>query len=447
MGRERILANGPSSESFSLLSPYRNKRNPLRIRHMRQFARDIWGLLRGCVSPLSKPRKAKRLQRRQLELETLEDRSVPAASSTISGVAFVDLNHNGIREPAKEAVLPGAPIHLTGVVNGTININATTKTDASGTFRFLNVPQGTVYHLTGGPSTALLGGSSRTGTVPLGGLPVQNQNIGFQGLTVSALSMRRFLSNFQGGDVFPVPGTGSAKALPRSNEAPNVTTAIQNFSVAKNAADSVFDLTGNFSDIDFTNTNLADSRIRFNTTMGPIEIELFDKQAPKTVANFFNYITSGRYDGTIFHRHATTTVGSLVQDFVLQGGGYTFDPTDPMRLTHIVEDATIQNEFSLLRPNTVGTIAMAKKDGLPNSAQSEFFFNLKNNSSPLNTQNGGFTVFGKIVTPDTNKLGSTVKKITALPVKGGATADVFKELPLVNYPVKTNFPTDRKSVV
>jgi cyclophilin family peptidyl-prolyl cis-trans isomerase len=131
------------------------------------------------------------------------------------------------------------------------------------------------------------------------------------------------------------------------------------------------------------------------TEPAKIAIELFDDKAPVTVANFLHYLnnknTAADYDGVFFHR--------LVQGFVLQGGG--FNATD--QNTHIATFATVHNEFDANDPersNIIQTVAMAKvaaeQGGGPHSATSEFFVNLADNSSNLNAQNGGFTVFGRV---------------------------------------------------
>ncbi|MGD8843244.1 MAG: choice-of-anchor D domain-containing protein [Gammaproteobacteria bacterium] len=133
-------------------------------------------------------------------------------------------------------------------------------------------------------------------------------------------------------------------------------------------------------------------------------IELFDTPitgrtaAPVTVANFLNYIDDGsgnrRYDGSFVHRSAP--------GFVVQGGGFTFDPALgdfglPASTPHIQTDAPIVNEFDASRSNLRGTIAMAKLANDPDSATSEWFFNLIDNSGNLDSQNGGFTVFGQVL--------------------------------------------------
>lgn len=124
--------------------------------------------------------------------------------------------------------------------------------------------------------------------------------------------------------------------------------------------------------------------VRFQTNYGIFDIEMYDQVAPGTVENFLQYVRDGAYDRTFFHR--------LVSDFVLQGGGFKFD--DDSGLSSVTTRPPIQNEFQ--RSNLEMTVAMAKVGGDPNSATSQFFFNLKDNPD-LNSQNGGFTVFGKVV--------------------------------------------------
>src|SRR5947207_8234385 len=138
-------------------------------------------------------------------------------------------------------------------------------------------------------------------------------------------------------------------------------------------APDVIDLSQSF------NTTTNPTRIAFGFDLGRVVVELFDTAAPRTVANFLNYSRTDRYDATVIHRSAI--LGAPTFDpFVVQGGGYRESD-----LTHIAQDAPVINEF---RPNTVqrGTIAMAKLGSNPNSATSEWFFNLRNNSDILDNQ-------------------------------------------------------------
>ena len=163
-------------------------------------------------------------------------------------------------------------------------------------------------------------------------------------------------------------------------------------------------------------TALFCQTVRFSTTQGDIDVQLLPDTAPQTVANFLKYMNRGAFNGTIIHRS--------VPDFVIQGGGYKVEGN---RLVHITEDAPVQNEFRL--SNTRGTIAMAKVADKPNSATSEWFFNLKDNGSNLDSQNGGFTVFGRI----TNDAGlAVIDKIATLPRSGNpADAPIQPDLKFV----------------
>lgn len=132
-----------------------------------------------------------------------------------------------------------------------------------------------------------------------------------------------------------------------------------------------------------------------NTTglqAGVIELELFNDVAPLTVQTFLNYVVKHAYDGTFFHRSFDFGSGSGSGIDIIQGGGFS---TSDIR-THIPTDLEVHNEFGL--PNSAGTIAMAKTALSPNTATSEWFFNVTDNTDILGSaNNGGFTVFGKVV--------------------------------------------------
>lgn len=219
--------------------------------------------------------------------------------------------------------------------------------------------------------------------------------------------------------------------------APTVKTALSPVSLTAGSSTSV-DLAGTFDDADMTNT-----RVRFDTSAGPVNVELFDRQAPKTVTNFLNYVGDGDYADSIFHRSAKLTGGT---PFVLQGGGFTFEAGTTPTIAAVPQDPAVQNEFDATRSNLRGTIAMAKLGGQPDSATNQFFFNLGNNASILDGQNGGFTVFGKVVAAADQ---AVVDQLAAIPTQNqGAAADlpagqqgVFTEIPLTNY-TGTNFPSD-----
>lgn len=164
--------------------------------------------------------------------------------------------------------------------------------------------------------------------------------------------------------------------------------------------------------------------VRFTTTLGTIDVLLLSDEAPKTVQNFLGYVNRGDYDGTFIHRSVT--------DFVVQGGGFRYAGGGPAAIT---QQAPVVNEFQV--SNTRGTLAMAKLGGDPNSATSQWFFNLKDsNAANLDTQNGGFTVFGRVV--DGAGLGVMDAIAAQRVVDASATfGSPFNALPVVNYPTGT----------
>ena len=137
-----------------------------------------------------------------------------------------------------------------------------------------------------------------------------------------------------------------------------------------------------------TKTNLAIDpfniypKVKLETSMGVIVVELDRVKAPITVDNFLTYVVMGEYNNTIFHR--------VVEDFVVQGGGYDADFI-PIKLND-----NIFNESGNGLKNDVDTIAMAKENN-PHSANSQFFFNVIDNTNLNPGRQWGYAVFGAIV--------------------------------------------------
>jgi len=175
-------------------------------------------------------------------------------------------------------------------------------------------------------------------------------------------------------------------------------------------------------------------KVKFVTSQGEIILELYPDKAPKTVANFLQYVKEKHYDGTVFHR--------VINEFMIQGGGY--DSKFQERKTHAPVVHEGRQALLLGGPrNVTGTISMART-GDPQSATAQFFINVKDNPSldpviippgdpvPSIEFNGrtyknisraqleqaqqlfGYTVFGKVVSGM-----ETVEKIKQLPTGSG----------------------------
>jgi len=121
-------------------------------------------------------------------------------------------------------------------------------------------------------------------------------------------------------------------------------------------------------------------KVRLATSMGDIVIELDAQKAPKSVANFEQYVKEGHYNGTVFHR--------VIPNFMIQGGGMTAD----LRETPTHKPIPLESHNGLA--NVAGSVAMART-GDPNSATAQFFINVQDN--PFLDQGDGYAVFGHVV--------------------------------------------------
>ena len=162
--------------------------------------------------------------------------------------------------------------------------------------------------------------------------------------------------------------------------------------------------------------------VEIQTVVGNFEVNLYDNTTPATVTNFLIYVNNGAYTNSIIHRAAVPA------GFIVQGGGFTFGLAWPA--TAIAQNPSVVNEPEL--SNVRGTIAMAKLASDPNSATSQWFINLDDNSAggpSLDTQNGGFTVFGEVV-------GNGMDIVDAIDALQRFNFNgAFNELPLRSVPV------------
>ena len=190
------------------------------------------------------------------------------------------------------------------------------------------------------------------------------------------------------------------------------------------------------------NSNAPNTIVRFQiqrgaTALGVVDVELFDSDKPETVGNFLLYVRSGAYSNSFLHR--------CVPGFVVQGGGFSVaDPRSTNRFSTFEElpnYGRLTNEYFVgpQQGNTFGTLAMAKVGGDPNSATSQWFFNLANNPN-LDAQNGGFTVFGRVLASTNLAEGTNVLRhfntlstnagVVNLANLLGSAYSVFSDLPV-----------------
>jgi peptidyl-prolyl cis-trans isomerase A (cyclophilin A) len=177
----------------------------------------------------------------------------------------------------------------------------------------------------------------------------------------------------------------------------------------------------------FLANNRAATIATIKTSVGAIELELYDEDKPITVSNFIKYAQSGRYRNSFLHRWVT--------NFVFQGGGFFITNTAAgKQIADVPTDPPIFNEYGVGRTfsNVYGTIAMARS-AETNSATSQWFINVNNNAF-LDLDKGGFTVFGRVIS-GTNVVNLFIQPegtqgINIFPLNQG----VFRELPVFKEP-------------
>ena len=210
----------------------------------------------------------------------------------------------------------------------------------------------------------------------------------------------------------------------RALEALRVTSPPADLAASEGGQVLTLDLSGVFEDPAF-------DMVRFSTVSGNVDVKLYPCRAPLTVANFLNYVDDRDYDHSFIHRRDAGL-------HILQGGGFTFTAFDktypaPADYVPVPQGPPVVNEFLL--NNIRGTLAMAKLGGNPDSATSQWFFNLADNRSSLDNpaNNGGYTVFGVV----TSGLG-VLDLIFQVPVWNAAVINpAFGQLPLRDF---TGYP-------
>jgi cyclophilin family peptidyl-prolyl cis-trans isomerase len=167
--------------------------------------------------------------------------------------------------------------------------------------------------------------------------------------------------------------------------------------------------------------------VQFDTVVGKFNVELLANAAPKHVANFLQYVAAGSYTNSFFHRSAALDSGGIS---IVQGGGYTWSGSS---VSTIGKFSSVPLEYNL--PNSIGTLAAARTSNI-NSATSEWYFNVRDNSTTLGPLNGGgYTVFGRVI-------GSGMTVVSAIARLDRANAGgAFSELPVRNYTAGANLVT------
>lgn len=169
---------------------------------------------------------------------------------------------------------------------------------------------------------------------------------------------------------------------------PVVTASVANQEFGEGVNELQVDLSGHFADAE------TQSAVRISTNLGNLDVRLYEREAPATSANFLNYVNRGDYSDVVFHR-STRLVPSGLE--IIQSGW--FKPDGSGAYTSVTTDPSVQNEPGI--SNLRGTIAVAKLGGDPDSGTSQWYFNVSSSAAALDppTNNGGFTVFGRLSTP------------------------------------------------
>jgi cyclophilin family peptidyl-prolyl cis-trans isomerase len=224
-----------------------------------------------------------------------------------------------------------------------------------------------------------------------------------------------------------------ALPAPAQNTPPVVTNQIADFTEYAGAGQRTIDLTTAFADPD------GSAVVRMNTVLGNLDIELYGQQKPITVANFLNYIDQGRYflNDQVTHQQASSFIHRSIHApqssiSIIQGGGWigTVNPANTaIQPASVLEFPPIQNEPGI--SNRRGTIAMAKLANAPNSAKSQWYINVTDNTDLDNpANNGGFTVFGRL-TPASLAVLDALAAVTVYNFSGAGPD--FSDLPLRNW--------------
>ena len=338
-------------------------------------------LLKG--AEVKKSKKPSTLFSFRPELESFEERITPTtniiyANGLLTGSVIIDGGTKGVS---------GVNIGITGETTTGRSVNYSIVTNSNGNFSIDQLLPGS-YNVTRSTPAGFLSGTTAT-SAQLNIVEGQSisQNLGLGGLTPAKVSLGLWASGVNTGVTAPTAGSGTATGFTMTQ-----IKAFTDITVAKNAT-AYYNLAAFNLSPDTTNTTIT-----FNTSKGAIDVTLLDSAAPVSVTNFLSYAQNGSYTDDLFHRMANLSGTGASQ--ILQGGQFTTNSSsgNPSTVTSFTDVATYQpiaNEFDASRPNAIGSLAMARTSDL-NSATSQFYFNLTDNTSSLGQTGNGYAVFGNV---------------------------------------------------
>lgn len=335
-------------------------------------------LLRG--AEVKKSKKPSSLFSFRPELESFEERITPTtniiyANGLLTGSVIVDGGTKGVS---------GVNIGITGETTTGRSVNYSIVTNSNGNFSIDQLLPGS-YTVTRSTPAGFLSGTTAT-SAQLNIVEGQSisQNLGLGGLTPAKVSLGLWASGVNSGITAPTAGSGTATGFTMTQ-----IKAFTDSTVAKNST-TYYNLAAFNLSPDTTNTTIT-----FNTSKGAIDVTLLDSAAPVSVTNFLSYAQNNAYTDDLFHRMANLSGTGASQ--ILQGGQFTTNSLSGV-VTSFTDVATYQpiaNEFDASRPNSIGSLAMARTSDL-NSATSQFYFNLTDNTSSLGQPGNGYAVFGNV---------------------------------------------------
>ena len=335
-------------------------------------------LLKG--AEVKKSKKPSTLFSFRPELESFEERITPTtniiyANGLLTGSVIIDGGTKGVS---------GVNIGITGETTTGRSVNYSIVTNSNGNFSIDQLLPGS-YNVTRSTPAGFLSGTTATSaqlTIAEG--QTLSQNLGLGGLTPAKVSLGLWATGVSSGVTAPTAGSGTATGFTMTQiKAFTASTVTKNSTTYYNLA--AFNLSP-----DTTNTTIT-----FNTSKGAIDVTLLDSAAPVSVTNFLSYAQNNAYTDDLFHRMANLSGTGASQ--ILQGGQFTTNSVSGVvnSFTDVATYQPIANEFDASRPNAIGSLAMARTSAL-DSATSQFYFNLTDNTSSLGQTGNGYAVFGNV---------------------------------------------------